>query len=58
MQRLAKALALEELTLPEQERPCQFVTVKEAASLLQVSERTGLTASETASQRPFFLETA
>ena len=37
---LGKALALEEWAMPTHERPCQFVTVKEAASLLQVSERT------------------
>ncbi len=37
---LEKAAALEESRLPENERPCQFVTVAEFASLLRVSPRT------------------
>ena len=37
---LGKAMALQEWAMPTHERPCQFVTVKEAASLLRVSERT------------------
>ena len=40
MMQLEKALALQEWQLPERERPCQFVTVRECASLLWVSERT------------------
>ena len=40
MIQLEKAIALQEWQLPERERPCQFVTVKEAVSLLRVCERT------------------